>query len=352
MRYCKFGDSYTYDPQGLFTHFAANAPLLLVKGAGIYGNNTAQMVARLSDIDPTADVTSVMETTNDAVQVVPVSTHANNMRTIIDYILGLKQDPVMVSGPPGQSAYSSLVEQYRLADFVVAAEKRVAIYDPWSTLVDGSTGQFKTEYGGAVVHPNSAGYRDAGLALAAQYKEMRPMMMLPHKNNTSVGLNPTNACLLTDTDANGLADSWSISGSGSASALYSLVPGAGAVVGNWQRINAAAVTGAVNVAWQTAKTTGFVAGDKLLAVCRLKIDAATNVKVSAWVQTNAAVRTYLVQDLQSTISDTVLAIEFVVPAGVTSWTMTISLATATTGAYTADVSFAQAQVYNLTTATA
>lgn len=213
--------------------------------------------------------------TNDNGTLTQAQTFAN-LTTIFETLLTAGITPIATTFLPKQTLLTtSAAVQQQLSVWVTRyAQRRVFPCVDWNSLfVDPTTGGW-TGYNAAggtyqtdTTHPNGAGAKAMGQALWIAISGSVPNMPLyvPTANNCNFGaLTPsqTNALLLTDTNADGVADGFNKSGT----ATFSLAAMSGAEgLGNWQTITSAGSGGSI-----TANNTALVAGHTYLFTCKVK----------------------------------------------------------------------------------
>lgn len=355
LNLCGFGNSITAAHSSFWKALAAKSVGKLVAGtnAGITGNTSAQMLARVAtDVPDAASVVTVMEGSNDASAPATNPAHVANIRGCIENLLSRGKLPIIVAEPPRDS-YTSTMEKYRLASLALAREYKLPYVDPWrgQFKTDG-TGSWSTTYSTDGIHPTTSGQTLGGETAHGQLLGTTSSVLLPTSNAPSRGLISSNALMLTDTNADGTPDNWSSASSGT-TATKAL---ASAGLGNWFSIEltGATATGAgqghyANI--NRAFTTGFSAGDTLLWVGRLKTESFSNAQVKLYlVSTGGATTEHIVHQYLIDNVEHEFQLEFVVPTGTTTITLYALLAGAAAGTFDGKVSIAQNQIWNMTTA--
>lgn len=188
--------------RGWFHRFNAYAgqAFTVVYNAGVGGNTSAQMLARIQTdvLAYNADWVFVGGPTNDPATDIPASTTIANMTAIFDTLLAAGKKVVALNIPPSTSynstgrrqAVSTLNRWYRdlSRNEVVATSGRtlrgVNVVDAWTVLTDPSTGSPAT--GMAVQEGDGITYvhwTDAGALLVGQavYKAIAPLIT-PHQH--------------------------------------------------------------------------------------------------------------------------------------------------------------------------
>jgi lysophospholipase L1-like esterase len=171
MRLVALGDSIT---QSCWPPYLT-LPLDDFHNAGIAGNTTAQMLARLSSdvlaYSPT-DVT-LLGGTNDVAQSLPLATSLANLAAIIDAIRATGATVWLLTIPP-QTGKVAQVETYNAALPALAATHGARLIDIWPLLV-GPAGDWATGYSPDGIHPG--GTADALIAGAVQSALLAPPLL-------------------------------------------------------------------------------------------------------------------------------------------------------------------------------
>lgn len=264
LRVTTFGNSLFAGTSNL--SFASHAvwflgPYLhLLKNAGVAGNTTAQMVARMvADIPATSEVVLIGEGPNDQGAGVTVAQHIANLATIIEYVLSIGAVPVLIAAPPKSSGVTT-INNYVAAEHALAERYGILFCDPWMTVVDTATGSYASGFNGDGVHPNYAGHVEAGIQLADLLIGAKKTTWQPRDNvggSSPYLLGGSNRLMLTV--SSGLASGWTLIGTGPV-----LTNGAAPAgyAGNFQKI--ASNAGSGNPYLRYRQSAGFVAGDELM----------------------------------------------------------------------------------------
>lgn len=246
--------------------------MVLSTKAGVAGNTSAQMLARVNtDIPDSTKVCFLLEGTNDGAASVTTQQHAENYRSIIENLLGRGILPVIIASPP-HSTYPAAMEAYRVAEFLLAREFGISIYDPWMAYVDTTTGAWLAGSNIDVSHPNLATQEGAAAKILAFIAGSETPPAMGPRSNTSgtaaVCISGGNNYLLTDTNADGIADGWTKAGTATASIVDATV----GFRGKFQKITNAGASGTPYM--RKIITTGWSVGDRLLLVCVIEADAS------------------------------------------------------------------------------
>ncbi len=243
IRVITIGDSITQYGSAsgwmLYVEMVSNGRVKLVRDAAIAGNRTDQMVARFAtDVTPyasQADELWVMTGANDATAGDTSATFASDLSQLVDLGLSVGLRVRLFAMPPNDTSISNALK-FREITGAVAVKKGVDFYDPWQTCVNPATGGFLSTDTIDGVHPSAAGHTKAGQAAVSLLNiPTNHSIALPVQNAANGGM-MANPLFVTDTNADGVADGWAVSGSGVGSLVSS-------TFGNKQRFTATALTG-------------------------------------------------------------------------------------------------------------
>jgi|GEM_PF-2758326 len=341
---CVFGNSISEAINNFGTWFARNSggAVVFKTNAGVGGNNTNQMIARLSDIDGT--LVTVMEATNDYAAGVTLIEHRDNIATCLDYVSGIGSEPLMIMAPPHDTAArSEYVFEANLYDYVTARKKGIKCFGIWDELTDPSTGAWVSGASSDGTHPDPAAEQTAGYKLADDYLNNRYYTPLPRIDDytiDSVILNP-NGCFTTGTYGAGLPNNWATNGNQNTQSLAETSLG----IGNTWQVNWVNSQLFINSSrWNVTE------GDTYLCVMRFSNTINSgSCELSVFVQydvtVNSVDRVYMMRQAAVSVDATTLSVELEVPEGVSSLRFAIS---ADAGTFDVDINIAQAQMFNLT----
>lgn len=308
---------------------------------GVGGNTTEQMIARLESIPAGTKTVLVMEATNDAASGVTASNHAENMKTIFEYIISNGMRPVLVIAPPHDtSARSIIVDQMNMFDYLVAQSLGVACFDIWSQFTNPSNGAWVSGASDDGTHPNPATEQVAGYSLQEKYSNKSYYIPLP-RNNSNSGINP-NSCFINDSNSDGVPDNWATNGNQANSSLIQTSLALGNTwVTNWSDTSLFMNSSRFNV----------VSGDRYLFVMRFSCAFASgSTPLSVYLEYNTPVgdpsvdRVYFMREASVSADDCTLTADFVVPSGVSTIRFAVN---ASSGTYDLSINIGQAQMFNL-----
>lgn len=318
----------------------SNGALSFYKNAGVGGNTTAQMLSRLSDIPDDADICFVMEATNDAASAVTPQQHTDNMLEIFSYIKSKGIRPVLVLAPPNDdSARSLIVNEMNLRDFVMARNNDISTYNPWDSFTNPSDGSWSAGASDDGTHPTAGTQYLAGSAMSETMSANGFYSIEPRINDDGIGVN-NNACLITDSDSNGIPDRFATNGGQSSATLSSTSLGIGNTFStNW--VN--------NAVFINSSRFDVTAGDRYYFTTRFSSvvnsgSVSYSVALEYDVAINGITRKYFIQDMSESIAGCQMSMEFTVPDGVSTIRIIV---TANSGTFDVDFNLAQVQFYNL-----
>lgn len=294
--------------------------------AGVGGNTTAQMVARLNDVlllDPKPHICIVQGGTNDALTAVPLATTTANLVTMYNAIEAAGIEPVVCLIPPSDTQ-PARVNQINSWIATYAMMRGMRCLDNYTPAADPD-GTWRSGYSSDGTHPNATGAKPMGVAGAATLATGRSIeALLAGKSGTDTTNLILNGLFTGDTNADGLANDWTLTAAG-ANVAPTLEAGTGNVLGNWQIVSktlAAAGNNYINPA--ATITTGFAAGDLMLFCGRVRF---TNTDGNHWLDLrvhdtpNVAVNPIMFQWFGELATDdgAIFSQLFRVPAGTTAF---------------------------------
>lgn len=355
-RFVALGDSITAgavdnaggsqgDAWPFYASLMSQGRLQMVRNAGVFGNKTADMIARFStDVTPYApNVVTIAGGTNDYANSVTFATFRANIATLVGLVRGINAVPVLATIPPRDSGgYEATIEQWNawLRDY--AQRNGISVLDFYALLTDPANSHYKAGYASDGTHPNAAGYADMGEVAAVSLAGLTPNggILLPVANT------PTNNLLVNGlflgAGSGGVASSWT-AGSAPTGVVKDLFTDA-AVPGQMQRFTMTAASGL----WvlNQVVSTGFSTGDTLRFCGVISTDggAQATVHVTLTGGTPAACRP--VYQISKAVTRGVFCQDVTLTAAPSS--ITFGLECGAAGA-TGVVSFGQCAILNLTT---
>lgn len=236
--------------------------------SGQYTDTINTHVPDLVALTPKPDLAIVQAGTNDISFPRTVDQWKPSMQQLIASMQASGIPFVVLAVPPKTGA-ATAVANYNAWLGPYCRSQRVIFVDVYNVLVDATTGEWRAGYSDDGVHPNGVGTSSYATAIIAALGAS-----LPAVPSRLVGWNSdannlyANGCFLTDSNADGAADSWQWSSTGDDTP--SLVAGSGADVGSWQRITRG-TTGSRYFIQNPNFTGKIAAGDVLLMGCRVKV---------------------------------------------------------------------------------
>jgi len=235
--------------------------LVWIKNAGIAGNTSAQMLARLAtDIPAEVKLVPFMEMANDIGSLVTVAANRANMRAIAEACIAAGETPLLVLSPPRNGSQSAATNM-RAAQEIMAMDIGIDVVDPWYAAVDLATGEYVVGAASDGIHPTFATASIAAAAFSEQLSGAVRHAFRPW-HNLSGGDSRTIAggnCLMLNSTS-GIPNGWSKAGT--ANATIAAAPTG--FLGNFARLTGATATG--NPYLRKIVTTGWTAGDEQLFV--------------------------------------------------------------------------------------
>jgi lysophospholipase L1-like esterase len=263
----------------LWAHLYSQARIGYARNAGISGNTTAQMLARIgTDIDPyDPDWCLVLGGTNDAGTGVPLATYAANIAAIVDNLKGRGIRPVLITPFPNPATPVEVPTRRQLLDSYLAwlrywcPRNGVPLIDGFTLLVDPATGGYLATYNTDGIHPSDGGAQIVGKAISDLVTpQLYPQVpdLAAYTGTDSQNLVP-NALYLADANADGVPDSWTKSGSAVAAIESGAADG---ILGNWLHLSDP-VNEFSQINSSNFPASGWSVGDRLKISCRLKTNS-------------------------------------------------------------------------------
>jgi len=194
--------------------------------AGITGEDTNEMIVRWQAdvIDQSPTALHLLGGTNDITGGVPQATTIANLRWMVRDAKRIGCVVFIGTIPPRDDTDVALdnIERLNVAIKSIAATEGAHLIDYHAALVDPATGHFFSGLTSDQVHANTAGQKIMAVAAAAVMNRTLPQGGLPVATcqyPTSPNRLGTNACFLTDSNADGVPDYWTASGSAAASTI-------------------------------------------------------------------------------------------------------------------------------------
>jgi hypothetical protein len=152
----------------------------------------------------------------------------------------------------------------------LATKYGLTLIDFFSVLVNPANGSFKSGLnGGDGIHPNAAGAKAMADLAVTKILPLLPDCATPLMTTNTNPINLlSNGLFLTDTNADGIADSWTVYGGGAST--NSLITSDTSILGNWGQM---VVTSSATRIFENTITTGFVVGNKLSIFGKINVIA-------------------------------------------------------------------------------
>ncbi len=274
-----WGDSITAGGSGTSYYdqmvFASKGKLFSVKNAGAHGERSGPILARFgTDVAPySPDYVFIMSGTNDLgdsgyTRAISVA----NLDSMISLVRGIGATPVVLSIPPSTVSRAK-VAGYNRAYANLCQRRGVRYVDVYTVLTDPSTGTYRTSYSVDGVHPSGIAVAAMTPVVLSQVADLiggAAMLCVDNSDSANLLGEPL---FLTDTNADGIANSWS--GVNTVAGITNdLVTGDGAIQGSWQRLTMSAVSNNYRTIQQTVNT-GFAVGDVIRVSARVKASGIT-----------------------------------------------------------------------------
>lgn len=348
IKFAGFGNSHMAATPGILDAFAGFAPWVLMKNAGIGGNTSAAILARTGDVPNGVSACPLIEGTNDANAIANGSlTLKQSMTNWTAIISALKSRGIQVLGilppPTGSNIdYSWAVHQQRLAQLLLLESLGVPVYDPYRVLIDPTNGFFTSGSSSDGLHALNAAASQVGAQLWTDIAASRLASLVPTSNeDRGIAGQPKNCLMLTS--ASGVADGWVKGTQGVATVESAAADG---VAGNWQRLDATALTAAATLRADRILPRASQASDTDLLHLQMtvKSDPGSNCTMTVgveWRSTDGVTlfgSTTVIGALATSAAVVRLQRRLTPPAGATMARVLVSLQQANTGSsYTGTV---------------
>ncbi len=342
------GDSISFSTQdyvnenwGSQTFIRSNAQVLKIGDAGVPGNTTAQMLARVEDVVALQPANCVLLGGTNDLGGDPFLTMAN-----IDRMAKTLQQngirPILSLIPPRDGGFAS-VTAINAAIQEYAVSNGLPYLDFFSALADPATGNYLPQYSADGIHPSDVGAE----VMAKKFLESARRFFMPvpsflptasHAERNILGANT----LLHDLDGDGLADDWAITG-GSGSLTFA--PDADGV--NWESITSDGSSFQIARQFIEPGPWSFSDGDRVAFVGRVKLSNPAQGGGSGTINVNIIQRggvstIWPLAGWTTNIDDDALYHEFTIPPD----TLSVDIYVGVSGAG-ANIRIAQFGLYNL-----
>lgn len=285
--------------------------------AGIIGNTTAQMLARIQTdvIAYKPDVCFVNGGTND--NGTPQETFAN-IQAICLALSSAKIKPILCNVTPrNDSTKNAWIIKLNMLTHRFASRYGIPYVDFYSALIDPSTGYIQEAFTADGLHPNTAGKMALADAIANMigkyFWDINYPITAANIDNTNIA---TNGLFLDDTNSDGTPDGWTVYGA--TGATYSLESDAN-IKGNWLKV--VRTTGDTSYLYQEkSATAGWSVGDVINFSGRFKAENAIagGMKYTIFAYfIGSSGSTSAIAGWTADITDGVFNKDFVVPADTT-----------------------------------
>lgn len=259
-----------------WAHLLSNSRIIQGRCDGIGGTRADHMAARIDSAAGSGGHWCMIQTgTNDASAGAAPSVWAGYIRQMCSVILGRGQTPILTTPVPrGVTADRLLMDRYRHWLISYAATNGYPIVDFYTLLANPLTGTYKAIYdSGDGTHPNSLAKQAMGQLIADALTPLLPNFTptLSAVNDTANGCNLVpNGLFVTDTNADGVPDSWAKTGG---TATVSLITDT-AVIGQALRLTDTTSSGTTTVKAGPTALTGL-GGHRVAFTGMIKVVAAS-----------------------------------------------------------------------------
>lgn len=323
---------------------------MIVQSSGVGGNTSSQVLARLQagGINPLAKILLFIEGTNDAGAGVTPATHAENMKAIADYAIARGVVPVMCVTPPRDGGFASAANDMALQDQLLGLKYFIPTFDLFNRWVDSTDGTWTAGASIDGTHPVQAIYDLSGRDLWDTMNARQPDYFIP-RTNTGKGLLQSNVLQLTDTNADGLPDGWSVV-SFSGQTYPAMQDYAYPFRGKRARLTMSQTASGGTLFKQLLPTGKYSVGDEIFISGVLGVDAISGARVTCYVRANGVGQDYYLAAFANTSGDKVVSCRFVVPECVTNLQLSIRFDAADGASpHGATIGYGCFDFYNVTT---
>jgi len=287
------GNSHSATIPGIFDRFCAAMGGSVIRhvNAGIGGNTTAQIYARINiDVPNDTDICLVIEGTNDgnafANSTLTLAQHVTNMTSIFSNLKSRGMRPVLILCPGSNAPNNTYAHlQMRLTDLLLARKLGIPVYDPYRSIMKDTNGEFTAgTFTTDGMHALDSATVTVANQLVTDIDNNRCASLVPVCNDDrgvhAVG-SVRNSLLLTDSNADGLADNWTKSTAGTATLTSASGDGLG---GNWQTITASSITENSWLQIRPNLTRTSPGTDEVILLFAAKYTATTNCTLQLYVE--------------------------------------------------------------------
>ena len=316
--------------------YLAGPRFQLLRNAGIAGNTTTQMLARIgTDVLAYApDVVLMLGGTNDiqsGMTNAQIATCMGNLESMVRLMLQAGILPVIVT-PPAKSTLQAESRKLQPFYYALAQAYGLPLIDLFRLTVDPVTGNYLAGYSGDGTHPNPTAIAAIAPVVAATLTNLSASFCAPYTaafSETSTG-NPANL-LRNGNFANVTTppapDSWSINATGATQTVVAATPSASAPWNgntfNYQKTG----TGTVYALSGSGFTTGFAAGDTIQFSGRINVSGVSAGSLQGFTLSldMSPGGNFRPMVNWGQVGDFVFCNQLVVPAGTTGLTPTLYL---------------------------
>jgi lysophospholipase L1-like esterase len=310
-----YGDNFT-----TYAMLSLNAKLRLIGNAGVPGETSAQILARVPAVVAVApSVCLVLAGTND-VGAVPLATSIANLTAIYAGLRAAGITAVACTLPPRTDARTAVAKLNHWIKRYCALQG-IPIVDLHGALVDVTTGGYSAGLSSDGIHPIAKGARVMGDAVAAALLPIVPNFppLLAEDNGTTgaAELLYTNPLMLIDSNADGVPDGWS---SYAGTGYTHSTPTVAGVLGKTFRTVRTATDSHVND-MGFGSPASYAIGDRISLSGIVSLDGETSgmlARIRLNAQGAASAPSQQALTITGTVVQKTFSFEYVVPPGTTA----------------------------------
>lgn len=321
----------------------------LLQNSGVGGYTSGQVLAKMQaeGINTLADVVSIGEGTNDALNSVPVATSMANFAAMVSIIRAAGKVPLLRLPPPNDNSWNNRVLANWTAQLVLAEQLGIYAWDAYAKYCD-TDGTWVVGFSdNGNTHPTAQNYSLAAAEGWTMLSSLARPYWLP-RSNGGQGLVGSNVLQLTDSGAPaGMPTGWET--------LNSIPTATWAALANynypWRGKKASvAISQSTNasVYKQIALSAAVSIGDKVRLTGVFGCNTMSNANAVVYLRcAGVNVDTYAAYT-SNTLPDSYVSCDVTIPAGTTSLQIWIRALPTTAGAMTATLEFGCMDIYNIT----
>ena len=334
------GDSITESKTTYLSWFirATKGQLIFYQNAGIGGNTSAQMLARINtDVPDETNICTVMAGTNDQPAGITIAQHIVNMTAIFNNLIGRGITPICIAPPPNDDiTRSMLVRQYALAQYVLCRNLGIQYFNPWVDYVNPATGAWVSGASLDGTHPKPETEYNVGLILKDLWSNKNYNIPTGWAQGTNDCINTNETLTIVSTTA-GVPDRFAKGGT-TVSSLSDTS------LSNGKTCTLSSNTNSTAMSIQSSAFT-LPVGNRILFTCKMDATLVSGDVLRAYLKYDDGIFRPIIDDMTFTFDGLTLTTEFIMPVGKVSTRFVID---SNSLAFGGTVRFAEPQWFDLT----